>query len=388
MASRLSADSKVGAPNVAPVDDTGHQRLAGQFRHRGHRGIRSVDQVDADRLDRGPGQRGQRGTGVPEVGGDKDRGPLGHRPQRRVDPLRQRERVGGNVGHQHRLVELDPVRPGRGQQAQQFGVERDQLVEAVDRCARTAHRLAQQQEGDRADDRRAGGNTQFQGFFELTDHLGRVQAEPGVRPDLGNDVVVVGVEPLGHLQRGDLIGAPRGGEVAVQLVGDTGYPVRQRAEQHRGVQHLVVVGERIDRHRVQAGVGQRRPGVAAQRGGHVLQVALGDPAGPVAFGGTFEFAIGADTRRAGNGGSKRLSGHKVVLHSRVWSPPADAQPSRSRCACRHNTCNRDGHTPIPRGDEPPGAARPAQLAGLRTHRRVSGWIPLLAVASQSFDQCC
>jgi hypothetical protein len=31
--------------------------------------------------------------------------------------------------------------------------------------------------------------------------------------------------------------------------------------------------------------------------------------------------------------------------------------------------SRFGHLPIPRGDEPPDAARPVQLAGLRTHRR-------------------
>jgi fructose-1,6-bisphosphatase II len=53
------------------------------------------------------------------------------------------------------------------------------------------------------------------------------------------------------------------GEVAVQIVGDGGGPCRQRAEHHRGVEHLVVVGEGVHRNRVEAGGGQARPHVAA-----------------------------------------------------------------------------------------------------------------------------
>jgi len=52
----------------------------------------------------------------------------------------------------------------------------------------------------------------------------------------------------------------------------------------------------------------------------------------------------------------------------------------------HGNYNRCGRTPIPRGDEPPDAARPAQPAGLRTRRRAPV-VLLLAVASRSFDQC-
>src|SRR6202042_1391504 len=41
----------------------------------------------------------------------------------------------------------------------------------------------------------------------------------------------------------------------------------------------------------------------------------------------------------------------------------------------YNHYNRHGQTPIPRGGEPPGAARPTQPAGLRTHRRAPGGAP-------------
>ncbi|EUA73160.1 hypothetical protein I553_9316 [Mycobacterium xenopi 4042] len=41
------------------------------------------------------------------------------------------------------------------------------------------HRFAQQQEGDRTDDHRTRRNTLLQSFFQLGNHLGRVQPEPG-----------------------------------------------------------------------------------------------------------------------------------------------------------------------------------------------------------------
>jgi len=74
--------------------------------------------------------------------------------------------------------------------------------------------LAQQQEGDRPDDNGPSGNTLSERFFQLSEDLGRVQRELGRGLDLGNDVVVIGVEPLGHLQRRDVLVAARGGEVA------------------------------------------------------------------------------------------------------------------------------------------------------------------------------
>ena len=62
------------------------------------------------------------------------------------------------------------------------------------------------------------------------------------------------------------------------------------------------------------------------------------------------------------------------------SSPADISPNRLARAITHAT--RCGHTPSPRGDAPPDAARPAQLAGLRTHRHTPSMVFLLAVASQ------
>jgi hypothetical protein len=54
---------------------------------------------------------------------------------------------------------------------------------------------------------------------QLGDLLGGVGREDGVRTQLGHQMVVVGVEPLRHLQRRRVLGAARHREVAVQRVG-------------------------------------------------------------------------------------------------------------------------------------------------------------------------
>src|SRR6202020_214855 len=106
-------------------------------------GVGAVDQVDANRLDGCAGQGGQRFAGVAEVGGDVDRGPLLQRSQRGVDPLGQCGRVGGDVGDQRGLVNLHPLHAFVGELSQQVGVQRNQLVESLDGCARTVDCLAQ-----------------------------------------------------------------------------------------------------------------------------------------------------------------------------------------------------------------------------------------------------
>src|ERR1700677_238324 len=58
----------------------------------------------------------------------------------------------------------------------------------------------------------------------------------------------------------------------------------------------------------------------------------------------------------------------VTAGGRAADSVRDAHP-------RHTYRNGYGQTPIPRGDEPPDAARPAQLAGLRTRRRAPGGAP-------------
>ena len=52
---------------------------------------------------------------------------------------------------------------------------------------------------------------------KCVDRLGRGEAERHARLELGHEVVVVRVEPLGHVQRGDFLGAAGHGEVGRQV---------------------------------------------------------------------------------------------------------------------------------------------------------------------------
>ena len=131
---------EIGTPDVASVDDSGHQGLVGQLRHRRDGRISAGDQVDADGLDRCARQGGQCGVEPTEVGRDEDRRALGVRSQRGVGALGQLGTVVQDVGHQYRLIELNPRHPGPGEQTQQLGVERNQLAEPRNRRGRAPER--------------------------------------------------------------------------------------------------------------------------------------------------------------------------------------------------------------------------------------------------------
>jgi hypothetical protein len=133
------------------------------------------------------------------------------------------------------------------------------------------------------------------------------QAELHLGPELGDQVVVVGVEPLGHLHGGGVVAAPGHGEVGVQVDGlPRGFdpaPVAlgDGADQDAGVEHLVVEREVVGGDLVEPGVAQERPALAAQLPGRRLQLLGRHPPGPVALGRGLQLPAVADPREPGNG---------------------------------------------------------------------------------------
>ena len=95
-----------------------------------------------------------------------------------------------------------------------------------------------------------------------------------------------------------VIGPTCGGEVPLEFVADVHHPRRQGTEHHRGVEHLVVVRERVDRDRVQACL-CRHARVDAGRGGDGLQLLPVDAAGPVGLDRPLEFAFRSDAGEPG-----------------------------------------------------------------------------------------
>ena len=175
-------------------------------------------------------------TGVALVGG-----------QRCVGTAQRGQLSGGAILHQARLVQLDPRRAGRGQPLDDLRVD---LQDTVQRRAEKIHavilRLAEQGEGERAHQHRSGRHALGLGLSQLIEGLAGGQVKTLAAVPLGDDVVVVGVEPLGHLHGRDVepgaLGAASHGKVGVQVDGPA-IPVVARghgADEGHGVEHRVI----------------------------------------------------------------------------------------------------------------------------------------------------
>ncbi len=290
-------------PDVAPVDHAGDEPLPGQPADGGEPlqvGGGRAGEVEREALD---GRLGQDGQGVAEpveVRGDEEPGPVGGRAEVAVGARGGVQLGRGPVLDERGLVELHPLGAGRAQVGEDLRVHRQEPVEQGQRVEAGGHTgggLGEQQVGDGSDEDRTGRQLQGEGLLQLRDLLGGVGREDRVRAQLRHQVVVVGVEPLRHLQRSDVLGAARHGEVAVQRVGGDGLavPGGDRAHHDGGVQDVVVVREVAGRHLVDAGPGELPPVRAAQFGGGGPEGVGGDAALPVALDRLLQLPVRALT---------------------------------------------------------------------------------------------
>ena len=163
-----------------------------------------ADEVEPDSGDRQPAQRRERLADVVEVGVDDDlRRALGAR-EARVRPLQCLELVGGAILCQHRLVDLDPLCADRSQLPDHLCVYLDERIEQLEPIELAVHALAEQQERERPDQDRLGLYSLLPRFAVLLKRLRRGEAEAHAALELGDDVVIVRVEPLRHLHGGDV----------------------------------------------------------------------------------------------------------------------------------------------------------------------------------------
>ena len=127
--------------------------------------------------------------------------------------------------------------------------------------------------------------------------------------ELRHDVVIVGIEPLGHLAGRDAAGAARlllrrrgraparHAEVVVQRIAfEAAHPLGQVAEREAHVEHLVVEGEVADRHQIQTRL--VLPVARAQLGAERLERVERGFALPVRLQCELQFPLGADARKA------------------------------------------------------------------------------------------
>ena len=311
----LQCGTNIGTPHVAAVHNTGNQvHAGGRNRLKLSLRVHAVHQVKVQRLNTGTQQCRQVLTqGTVRAGHQNLRALLGG-GQGAVGALGQLRnlRVVGTVHGQARLVQLNPLNTALSQLLQHLSVSGNELVQAVDGCevlGGTLLGLSAQQQGQRANNLRANLHASLLCHLKLLVNSLKVQLNLGVGTNLGHQVVVVGVEPLSHLQRRQGLGTARQCEVAGQIqqtacILSLSQTLGNQGEQANHIKHLVVVGEGR-RNRVvislQTGGGHALEVGALHVSGGVLQLLQGGLALPESLLSLLQLAEAAHAGVANNG---------------------------------------------------------------------------------------
>ena len=155
-----------------------------------------------------------------------------------------------------------------------------------------------------------------------------------------DQVVIVGVEPFGELQRRDAAVAAGHGEVAAERVGirideveRRAEPLRDGAQRDRGVEHLVVVGEVAAGDVFDALGLLQLPVRGAEPGGDLGEAGGVQFAAPVLLQRPFQFAVASDAGkseiRGGDGHASALRLAGVDESSAGIAVPFEPHPSWS-----------------------------------------------------------
>ena len=317
---------KVRLPDVAPVDDAERQDPIGPYRLcDGFELLRRSHQIDVETGDGERGDRFQIAGQRAEIGRQHHlqarRGP----GKRLIGELEGMALAFRQVERQDGFVNLHPVGAGGLQPAEELLVDRQQPCQEIERLEGRRPGLRELEEGHRTEHDRPRMNAERPGLQEMIDRLLRGEREGLILADLGDHVVIVRVEPLGHFERRHALRVVRmaavGAAVALtaarhrevdrqrHLAARPAVGGRDRADHHGGVEYMVVEGEIVGGNLRDALVALERPVFGAQPAGRFEKVAFGDPAGPVAFESEFQLAVATDAREAEGGDRESLLGH-------------------------------------------------------------------------------
>src|SRR6187431_2818057 len=162
--------------------------------------------------------------------------------------------------------------------------------------------LAQPQVSDWPEQYRLECHTCLASLGDLQQKPRSIESKRRLRRKLRDDVVVIGIEPLGHLACGDAgaevtcSATTRDAEVGVECPSIRGRALGDVPEQKAGVEHVVVKGKITDRHQIEAGLAS--PVLLTQLGGELFQIGVSQKAFPVLLFGKLEFALSADAGKS------------------------------------------------------------------------------------------
>ncbi len=225
---------------------------------------------------------------------------LRSRAQARAGRLQGVQRFLGQIESQHGLVDLHPIGPGMGEPPEHLFVDEQYLVEQREQLELRPAALAQQQKRERSQQHGPGVDAQGRRLAELVDGLGRRELELHARFELGHDVVIVRVEPLGHIQGRDLLGASRHGEVRrqVERPARPPEPLRHGPEHGCRVEHVVVEREVVGGHVVDAQRLLQSPVLPAEGSGRRLKFLGIEVPLPILFDRSLQLASATDPGKA------------------------------------------------------------------------------------------
>jgi len=301
----------VRLPDVTAIDDTSRENLVGaKGSNNGVELLRVADEVDVDRVEVVEGRENVNVVDdVTEVGGQSQAGSLSaEAAQLLVGRLESGLDLGSKIENEDGLVDLDILSTSSLQLGQKVNVEGQeviQLVDGVDALATVG--LTESQEGNRTQENGAGDNAGLLGLVELSNGLGvGSQLEDLVVLQSGLHVVVVRVEPLNHLQGGDidtlLLETTAHGEVLIERVEVVlAVALGDDTEELNVVQNLVVVGKVIARNLSHTGILLDLPVLQTETLALGEELLTGGLATPVSFRGLLQVTELTHTGKTQNG---------------------------------------------------------------------------------------
>ncbi|VVN44921.1 hypothetical protein PS663_05719 [Pseudomonas fluorescens] len=295
---------QVATPDVAPIDHAqGQHFISRQAIKDGRVLVGCTHQVDVQAINRQVGGKTEVFFQPTKVGShqlfqgvalDQVVGAL-----KRVFPfLRQ-------VEHQDGLVDLYPLHTQVSQALEDLPVQRQQAFQQVKLVEVATLGLAQPQVGQWTNDDGLDVMPQVAGFLHFLEQLVPPQVEVLVSAEFGHQVVVVGIEPLGHFlcvgtTAAAVADAARHAEQRVQGGVAIGWTetLRNHAEHQRVGKHLVVPGKITGRQQFDTRVLLQRPVGLAQFTANGTQTGFVELAFPERFLRFFQFAIASNARKS------------------------------------------------------------------------------------------
>ena len=203
----LNSPLEVCLPNVTAINDTSRQNcLWAERRNDSIKLLWVADEINVDGIDVSWESINVMDD-VTKVSREDNLGDLSTQAsQFRVSWLEGSLGLGGQIKDKDGLVNLDGLCTSVFEFGKKLLVDGQKLVQEVNWIDSLATiRLAEVEEGHRADEDRSSGNASLLGFEELGNRLGgRVELEGLVVLESRLNIVVVRIEPLHHLQTGDI----------------------------------------------------------------------------------------------------------------------------------------------------------------------------------------